>query len=199
MAVDKKKIITMASQLPIASDEKGIMAVFGVYAAINYNEFYYRLTSSAITMVDDAEENLIEDALYQAVLECAYHTFHGAMSSMEWIELFDPMIETPDDRIHALVAFTNIFGIGHVDLVELIPGEKLVTRVANAYDPGRYLKDHGVQPHGRCYMFNACNAGYMDLVYGGKYPHNMGTFRSKEVKCRSMGDAYCEFVATKAQ
>ena len=114
---------------------------------------------------------------------------------MDWRDLILPMIKTPEDEIHALVAFTNMLGIGYIEVEELIPGKRLVTTVKNAYDPGRYLEEYGPQPRGRCYMFNACTASYMDLVYAAPYPNGMGTFTSKEVMCRSMGNPTCRFVA----
>lgn len=195
MAVDSKKIIELGSSLPIASNEKGIMAAFGVYVAMNYNEFFFKLVSRILRKVDDTEAQAVEQKLYDAVLECGYHTFHGARTSMHWRDFILPMITSPEDEIHALVAFTNIFGIGYIEVEELIPGRKLVTTVTNAYDPGRYLEEYGIQPRGRCYMFNACTASYMDLVYAPEYPDGMGTFTSTEVACRSMGDPVCRFVA----
>ena len=98
-------------------------------------------------------------------------------------------------EVQAMVDFDNIFGIGFIEGEELIPGEILVTRVNNAYDPGRYFEEYGPQPRGRCYMVNACTASYMDLVYGPEYPNGIGTFVSKEVACRSVGDSTCRFVA----
>lgn len=195
MSVDTKKVIELASSLPITSSEKGIIAAFGVYVAMNYNEFFYKLVSRITNMVDETSAQAVEHKLYNAVLECAYHTFHGARSSMEWRDLILPMIETQEDELRALVAFTNIFGIGYIKIEELVPGEKLVTVVKNAYDPGRYLEEYGPQSRGRCYMFNACNASYMDLVYGVAYPNGMGTFVSEEVECRSMNHSTCRFVA----
>ncbi len=195
MAIDTRKIIELSSKISIKSNEKGIIAAFGVYAAMNYNEFFYKLVSRIINKVDDQEAKAVEQKLYNAVLECGYHTFHGARTSMHWRELILPMIKSPEDEVHALVAFTNIFGIGYIEVEELVPGKKLVTTVKNAYDPGRYLEEYGPQPRGRCYMFNACNASYMDLVYAPQYPEGMGTFISREVMCRSMGNPICKFVA----
>ena len=40
MAIDSKQVIEIASHLPIESNERGIMAAFGVYAAMNYNEIF---------------------------------------------------------------------------------------------------------------------------------------------------------------
>ena len=195
MAVDSRKIIEVASRLPITSNERGIMAAFGVYAIMNYNECYFKLVSRIIEKMDDAEAQVVEQSLYDAVLECGYHTFHGVRTSMHWREHVLPMIKTPEDEVHALVAFTNIFGIGFIEVEDLVPGEKLVTTVPNAYDAGRYLEEYGRQPRGRCYMFNACTASYMDLVYGPCYPRGMGTFVSREVVCRSMGHDTCTFIA----
>jgi hypothetical protein len=195
MAIDSKKVIELASSLPIASDERGIIAAFGVYMVMNYNEFFFKLVSRIINMVEDTEAQAVEQKLYKAVLECGYHTFHGARSSMDWRDLIQPMIKTPEDEIYALVALTNTFGLGYIEVEELVPEKRLVTSVRNAYEPGRYLEEYGSQPRGRCYMFNACNASYMDLVYAAPYPNGMGTFVSKEVMCRSMGHPICKFVA----
>lgn len=195
MAIDSKKVIELASRLPVESNERGIMAAFGIYAGFNYNEFFFKVVSRVLHMVDEQAAQTVEQKLYDAVLECGYHTFHGARTSMHWREHILPMIESPEDEVHALVAFTNIFGIGYIEVEEMVPGEILVTTVKNAYDPGRYLEKYGPQPHGRCYMFNACTASYMDLVYGPRYPAGMGTFASREVSCRSTGSPICRFVA----
>jgi len=195
MAIDGKKIIEVASRLPITSNERGIMGAFGVYVLMNYNEFYFKLVSRITVNMADTDVQVVEQSLYNAVLECGYHTFHGVRTSMHWREHVLPMIRTAEDEVHALVAFTNIFGIGFIEIEELTPGEKLVTSVKNAYEAGRYLEEYGPQRRGRCYMLNACTASYMDLVYGPRYPKGMGTFISKEVACRSMGLDTCKFVA----
>jgi hypothetical protein len=195
MAINSRKIIKVASSLPITSNERGIMGAFGVYALMNYNEFYFKLVSRITGKMDDAEAQVIDQSLYDAVLECGYHTFHGVRSSMHWREHVLPMICSAEDEVHALVAFTNIFGVGFIEIEELVPREKLVTIVKNAYDAGRYLKEYGPQRRGRCYLLNACTASYMDLVYGPAYPDGMGTFIAKEVKCRSIGHDACRFVA----
>lgn len=198
MAIDSRKVIEIASRLPIESNERGIMAAFGVYAAMNYNEFFFKVVSRVINALDLGTAQTIEKKLYDAVLECGYHTFHGVRTSMHWREHILPMIKTLEDEVYALVAVTNIFGIGLIEVEELLPGQKLVTVVKNAYDPGRYLEEYGIQAHGRCYMFNACTASYMDLVYGPKYPAGIGTFFSEEILCRSQGDHICKFTADRS-
>jgi hypothetical protein len=195
MAIDSKKVIEIASRLPIESNERGIMAAFGVYAAMNYNEFFFKVVSRVICGVNAHTAQAVEKQLYEAVLACGYHTFHGIRTSMHWREYIAPMISSPEDEVHALVAVTNIFGIGYIETEELIPGKRLVTVVKNAYDPGRYLEEYGPQPYGRCYMFSACTASYMDLVYGLPYPSGMGIFKAHEVTCRSMGNQICRFIA----
>jgi len=199
MAIDSRKVIELASRLPIESNERGIMAAFGVYAAMNYNEFFFKVVSRIIQRLDDKTAKNVEKKLYDAVLECGYHTFHGARTSMHWREFILPMVKSPEDEVYALVAFTNIFGIGYIEVEEHVHGQKLVTTVKNAYDPGRYLEEYGIQPHGRCYMFSACTASYMDLVYGAPYPEGMGTFVAHEVSCRSKGDPICRFIAERAK
>lgn len=195
MAIDGKKIIEVASSLPITSNERGIMGAFGIYALMHYNEFYFKLVSRITRKMADTDVQVVQQSLYNAVLECGYHTFHGVRTSMHWREHILPMIGTAEDEVHALVAFTNIFGIGFIEIEELVPEKKLVTTVHNSYDAGRYLEEYGPQRQGRCYMLNACTASYMDLVYGPGYPKGMGTFTSKETVCRSMGEDICRFVA----
>jgi hypothetical protein len=195
MAIDSKKIIRIASSLPVKSNERGIMAAFGVYAAMNYHEFYYKLVSRITHMVGEREALAVDRNLYNAVLECGYHTFHGVRTSMHWREHIRSMIQSPEDEVRALVAFTNVFGIGLIEVEKLVPGKELITTVRNSYDSARYLEEYGPQPRGRCYLLNACTASYMDLVYGAAYPHGMGTFLAEETACRSMGHDLCRFIA----
>ncbi len=198
MAVDVQKVIEMGTHLPLCSNERGIMASFGIYAAFNYNEFFFRVVSRIKRMVKEEDALAMEDKLYTAVLECAYYTFHGARMSMDWREYVSPMIETPEDELIALVAFINVFGVGYIDVEELVPGKRLVTVVRNAYDPGRYLEEYGPQPRSSCYMFRACTAACMDLVYGPRFPDGIGTFTATEPLCRAKGDEICKFIAEPA-
>ncbi len=198
MAVDVKKVIDVGSSLPLCSNEKGIMAAFGIYAAFNYNEFFFQVVSRVRHIVSDTDALALEKKLYDAVVDCAYYTFHGARTSMDWREYIAPMIETPEDEVAALVAFINVFGVGYIELNELIPGKKLVTVVRNAYDPGRYLEEYGVQSVSSCYLFQACTAACMDLVYGARFPDGKGTFFCREPLCRAKGDEFCKFIAEPA-
>ncbi len=198
MAVDVKKVIDMGSSLPLCSNEKGIMAAFGIYAAFNYNEFFFQVVSRVRRMVKEPDALALEAKLYDAVVDCAYYTFHGARISMDWREYITPMIETPEDEVRALVAFINVFGVGFIEVEDLIPGERLVTIVRNAYDPGRYVEEYGPQPKSSCYMFRACTAACMDLVYGAKFPDGKGTFFCREPLCRAKGDEICKFIAEPA-
>lgn len=66
------------------------MADFGVYAALNYNEFYFKVVSRIIQRVDIETAQIVQKKLYDALLECGYHTFHGVRTSMHWREyIFD--------------------------------------------------------------------------------------------------------------
>ncbi len=196
MGFDPKKVIEWGMSLPLMSNERGIMAAFGIYAAMNFNEFFFSTVSKIMHMAKEEDALEIENKLYQAVLDCAYYTFHGARTSVDWQDYIAPMIKTKEDELLALVAFTNIFGVGYINVVDLIPGEKLVTEVKNAYDPPRYIEEFGIQKRARCYMFAACTAACMDLVYGPKFPNGIGTFKAKEVLCIAKGDPICRFIAT---
>ena len=199
MAIDSKKIIKIASSLPVKSNERGIIAAFGVYVTITYNEFYFKLVSRVTQMLEEKEILAVERDLYHAVLQCGYHTFQGIRTSFHWREHISPMIHTPEDEVYALVAFTNVFGIGFIEIEKLIPGEELVTTVRNSYDSARYLEEYGIQSRGRCYMLKACTASYMDLVYGPAYPNGMYSYSSEEKTCRAMGNDVCTFIAKPIQ
>lgn len=197
MAVNREKLVDALLQLPLVPDERGIIPVFGSYLIMADNEFMYKMMSRILFGVNKEKSVEVEADFTKAVLECAYHTFYGVTSSAEWEGVAGPMIENKEDKIHALVALTDIFGAGRIEITELIPNEKLVMRVKNSIDPPFWLKEHGKQERPRCYVFTACAAGYMDLVYGEEYPKGLGNFESKEIKCRAKGDEYCEFVATR--
>lgn len=197
MAVNREQLVGALLQLPLLPNENGIIPVFGSYLVTVDNEFMYNLTSRVLLGVGKEKSKEVSDAFIHSVKECVYHTFRGIITSAEWEAVAGPMIKNKEDEIYSLVALTDIFGAGRIEITELVPNEKLAIRVDNSIDVAPWLKEYGKQDHPRCYVFTACAAGYMDLVYGGEYPKSLGTFESKEVKCKTMGDKYCEFIATR--
>lgn len=106
------------------------------------------------------------------------------------------LIKSPEDEVHALVAYTNIFGIGYIEIEELLPGKNCKKCLRPRTLFGR-IWSPALQPLLYGYMLSACTASYMDLVYGLPYPKvkGGGTFIANEVSCRSKGDSICRFIA----
>lgn len=197
MAIDRKKIIEQMSQIDIIPDENGIIEGFGVFVnqlPTNFwNAFAERLTLKANVDLE-AKEYL----LYNSAHECGYHTGYGIITSDEWNAIVAPMIEkVPEDILHGAYAVFTAWGWARSEIVELIPGEKMVVRAYDYYesDVARYGKSKKMS----AYMIAGVSAGFMELAYAGEYDPSgkvIGTFECKQIKGIECGDAYAEFVVT---
>lgn len=200
MAIDKKIIIDQMSQLNILPDENGMIEGYGIF--INqlptafWNSFAERLTTTATKELLEAKEYL----LYNAAHECGYHTGYGIITSDEWNAVVAPMIEqAPEDVLHGIYAVFTAWGWGDSEIIELIPGEKMVVRAYNYYESD--IVEFGASKKGSAYMIAGVSAAFMELAYAGDYDPKgklIGTFECKQVKGIECGDSYGEFVVTKA-
>ncbi|MBD3419147.1 MAG: aminotransferase class V-fold PLP-dependent enzyme [Chitinivibrionales bacterium] len=86
------------------------------------------------------------------------------------------------------------------DIVELVPGEKMVVRAYDYYEADSYEK--GKAPRMSAYMIRGVSAAFMDLAYGGDYDPTgktgCHTFTCQQTKGIECGDEYGEFVVTRA-
>ena len=200
MAIDRKKIIDQMSQLEIIPDKKGFIEGYNVYVnqlpAKFWNTFAERLTSKASVDTLEAKEYL----LYNAAHECGYHTGFGIITCDEWNAIVQPMVEKiPEDILHGAYAVFTAWGWANSEIVELVPGTKMVVRAYDYYESD--IVKFGSSQKFSAYMISGVSAAFMELAYAGAYDPNgkaIGTFECKQVKGIECGDAYGEFVVTKA-
>ncbi len=200
MAIDRKKIIDQMSQIDILPDENGIIEGYNVLMTqmptTFWNGFAERLTSKTSADMLEAKEYL----LYNAAHECGYHTGYGIISSDEWHAVVKPMVEKmPEDVLHGAFAVFTAWGWADSEIIELVPGEKMIARAYDYYeaDIARYGRSGKLST----YMIAGVCAGFMELAYAGPYDPEgrpIGTFECKQVKGIECGDAYAEFVVTRA-
>ena len=199
--IDRKKIIEQMSQINVLPDENGIIEGYNVLVnqlPTNFcNSFAERLTSRASADLLEAKEYL----LYNAGHECGYHTGYGIITSDEWNAVVKPMIEKePEDILYGAYAVFTAWGWADSEIVELIPGEKMVVRAYSYYEAD--ISKYGASKKMSAYMIAGVSAAFMELAYAGEYDPKgkpIGTFECKQVKGIECGDSYAEFIVTKAK
>jgi len=198
MAIDRKKIIYEMSKVSVIGNDQGMIPAFGVYVQQLPAEFW---NGFARRIVNSVPEDLIEVAeglLVNAAHECGYHTGYGIITSNEWNKIVGPMIEkAPEDVLYGAFAVFTAWGWAKSDVVELVPGEKMVVRAYDYYESD--VVRYGKSARPCAYMIQGVSAAFMDLAYGVKpYPDGIKTFACTQTKGIELGDDYGEFVVTKA-
>jgi hypothetical protein len=197
MAIDRKKIIESLSKIAVEGNEDGLIPGFGVLVnqlpAAMWNNFAELITN---TVSDDLAE-AAQFLLMNAGNECGYHTGYGIITSEEWKAVVAPMVEkVPEDVLHGAFAVFTAWGWAKSEVVELVPGERMVVRAYNYYESD--VVEHGVSRMMKAYMIQGVSAAFMDLAYGKPYPDGFRTFKCVQTKGIEAGDEYGEFVITKA-
>jgi hypothetical protein len=200
MAIDRNKIIDQMSQIQILPDDNGIIEGYNVlitqFPTVFWNSFAERLSSK----VSDDMLQATEYLLYNAAHECGYHTGYGIITSDEWNAVVKPMVEkVPEDVLHGAYAVFTAWGWADSEIVELIPGEKMVIRAYDYYESD--IVKYGASRKMSAYMIAGVSAAFMELGYAGAYDPKgkaVGTFQCKQTKGIECGDSYAEFVVTKA-
>lgn len=106
------------------------------------------------------------------------------------------MIEKiPEDILHGAFAVLTAWGWAESEIVELVPGEKMVVRAYKYYESE--LKETFKLKHPCAYMVTGICGAFMDIEYGDPYPNGYGKFKCQQTKGTEMGDPYGEFVVTK--
>jgi predicted hydrocarbon binding protein len=198
VAIDGQKIIHAVMEGSRYRDAKGIIPLFGVYLSLFSVRYYNKLSFEFETTIKDTNPYNAETLLTDAAQECGYATFHGIRNSREWEEIVLPMIEKPEDQLEGFVAVAVAFGWGDLQIVELVPNERLVVRANESYEATGYLESYGFSNSSKCYMLRGVCGAFMDLIYGEAYPEGCFTFSAIEEKCRAKGDKFCEFVVKKS-
>lgn len=198
MAIDTTKITQAIMEGSRIRESKGIIPLFGVYLSLFSVQYYNRLSFGFEKKMGPSRQAEAAGLLIKAAQQCGYATFQGVRNSWEWDEIVKPMIGRHEDQIMGFAAVAVAFGWGDLDVVRLVPGQKLVIRAGDSYEAGGYLEKYGHAVSGKCYMLRGVAGAFMDLIYGGIYPDGCFTFTAEEPLCRAKGDAYCEFIARKS-
>ena len=197
MAINREEAIYHLSKIKVAGNEEGLIPAFGVLVNQLPTDFW---NSFAWKILEKAGEDLYEQAswlLENAAHECGYHTGYGIINSDEFQSVIAPMIEDmPEDVLHGAYAVFTAWGWGKAEIVELVPGEKMVVRAEEYYEAD-IRHTHDIKHH-FAYMMRGVAAGFMDLAYGEAYPNGLGTFQCEQTKGIEVGDAYGEFVVSRA-
>ncbi len=196
MAIDRKKIIELMSEVKAQGNDDGLIPAFNVLVnalpAAMWNNF-------ADLLINSVSEDMVEPAQYllmNAANECGYHTGYGIITSEEWKAVVEPMIENaPEDVLHGAFAVFTAWGWAKSEIVELVPGEKMVVRAYDYYESD--IVDQGKSDLMSAYMIQGVCSAFMDLAYGNPYPDGFRTFACQQVKGIECGDDYGEFVVTK--
>lgn len=198
MAVDREKAIAELSKIKIKGNDEGLIPAFGVLVQqLPYN--FWNLFS--IKILNASGTDLYEEAaglLENAASECGYNTGWGIINSEEFKAVIGPMIEKePEDILHGAYAVFTAWGWAKAEIIELIPGEKMVVRAFDYYEAD--VKDT-LKPTKPCaFMIQGVSRAFMDIAYGDKpFPDGHGKFKCEQTKGIEVGDEYGEFIVTKA-
>ena len=201
MSIDRKQIISAMSRIEVSGNDDGLIPGFNVFVnmmpARFWNSFAERLTRKVSPDLLEAAEFLLVNAGH----ECGYHTGYGIITSDEWKAVVEPMIENvPEDVLHGAFAVFTAWGWAKSEIIELVPGERMVVRAYDYYESD--MVTYGASSKPSAYMIRGVCAAFMDLAYGGPYDATgktgLRTFQCVQTKGIECGDEYGEFVVTKA-
>lgn len=202
MAIDRKRIVASLSKIEIAGNEEGLIPAFGVFVnqlpAQFWNSFAERLSRQVVRELTGTAEYLLVNAAH----ECGYHTGYGIITSDEWRAVVEPMVEkAPEDILHGAFAVLTAWGWAKSEVVDLVPGEKMLVRAYDYYESA--VVTYGAAEKRSAYMMRGICAAFMDLAYGGPYDASgktgLGCFSCEQTKGIECGDEYGEFVVTRRQ
>jgi hypothetical protein len=201
MAIDRKKIIHQMSQIDMLPDSNGIIDGFNVTVNQLPTNFWNAFAERLVAKSSEEMRYYKEYLLYNSAHECGYHTGYGIITSDEWNAVVAPMLEhIPEDVLHGAFAIFTAWGWANTEIVELIPEEKMVVRAYDYYEADSVL--YGNSNKMNAYMIRGVSAAFMELAYAGAYDPKgkpIGTYECTQVKGMECGDAYGEFVVTKAK
>ncbi|MEZ4223324.1 MAG: hypothetical protein R3B13_20430 [Polyangiaceae bacterium] len=197
MAIDRKKIVDDMSQVSVIGDEDGLIPAFGVLVNQLPAEFWNLFAEKIVNSVPPNLQEAAAALLVNAAHECGYHTGWGIINSEEWKAIVAPMVEkAPEDVLHGAFAVFTAWGWAKSEIVELVPGERMVVRAYDYYESD--VVSYGTTPYAAAFMIRGVCGAFMDIAYGTKpYPDGIYTFECEQVKGIERGDDYGEFVVTR--
>lgn len=201
MAINRKKIIDDLSKINIMGNENGLIPAFGVLVNQVPAKFWNKFADRLVNMVEPDMLDAAEYLLVDAARTCGYHTGYGIITSDEWNAVVKPMVENVEDVLHGAFAVFTAWGWAKAEIVELVPGEKMVVRAYDYYESDTVSYGKSTRPC--AYMIRGVCAAFFALAYAGEYDakeqHNrMRAFNCAQTKGIECGDDYGEFVVTKA-
>jgi hypothetical protein len=196
MAIDRKKIINDLSQLDVMGDEQGLIDGYNVLVNQLPANFWNNFADKMIHSVHPDLVEVVHNLLLNAANECGYNTGYGIITSDEWNSVVGPMVENaPEDVLHGAFAVFTAWGWAKSEIIELVPGEKMVVRAYDYYESD--VVKYGQSNMFSGFMLEGVCAAFMDLAYGKPYPDGRGAFVCQQVKGIEKGDDYGEFLVTK--
>jgi len=113
------------------------------------------------------------------------------------------MVGGVEDVLHGAFAVFTAWGWAKSEIVELVPGKRMVVRAYDYYEADIALDYPGKKaPRPMAYMVRGVSAAFMDLAYGGAYDatgaKGLYSFRCKQTKGIEKGDQFGEFVVVPA-
>ncbi len=204
MAINREKIINDMSKVTVEANPDGLIETFNVFVTQLPANFWNDFTRRMVEAVSDDIKDAVEELLVNAAHECGYHTGYGIITSKEWEAVVGPMIESTEDVLHGAYAVFTAWGWADAEIVELVPGERMVVRAYDYYEAD-VAENYPAKktPRLMAYMIRGVSAAFMDLAYGGPYDPTGKTglykFRCKQIKGIEKGDSYGEFVVVKAE
>ena len=198
MAIDRKSAIEQLSQVKVKGNEKGLIPAFGVLIQFLPTNFWNSFTEKLLKAGENDSDTLerIETGLESAAAECGYHTGWGIVNSTEFKSVIEPMAEQmPEDILHGAFAVLTAWGWAEAEIVELIPGEKMVVRAYGYYEAE--IRDTYRTTRPLAFMLKGICRAFMDIGYGKPYPEGLNTFDCTQTKAIELGDPYGEFVITR--
>ena len=196
MAIDRDKIIKEMSQMKVQGDETGIIDGFGVYITQISTDFWQGFADKLLANVDPDLKEATEYLLVNAAKVCGYVTGYGIITCDEWKTVIGPMVENVEDVLHGAFAIFTAWGWANAEIIELIPGEKMVLRAYNYYEAD-VAKYGTTEP--KAYMVQGIAAAFFALAYAGEYDADSDkydAFKCEQTKGIECGDEYGEFVVT---
>jgi hypothetical protein len=204
MAIDRKKIIDDLSKIEVEANPDGLIPAFGVFVNQLPAKFWNEFSRRMVEAVSDDVKDAVQELLINAAHECGYHTGYGIITSKEWQAVVGPMVKNAEDTLHGAFAVFTAWGWADSEIVELVPGEKMVVRAYDYYEAD-LADDYSSKktPQPMAYMIRGVSGAFMDLAYGGAYDATgktgLYTFRCKQTKGIELGDKYGEFVVVKSE
>ncbi|PCJ19884.1 MAG: hypothetical protein COB02_06785 [Candidatus Cloacimonadota bacterium] len=163
-------ITKTVAAMPLLGDINGLLPVFGVYLTRMYADYYNRISfefERQLTELVGENGPMVSSSLFiEAGHVCAFNTFGGIMTSVEWDSLIKSELKSKEDWVYAMVACVSSLGWGTWTVRDV--SEKSASfEIFNDYESIGYQRMYGKSDHPISYLALGAAAGIMDLVYLG--------------------------------